>query len=88
MKGWAVYHPDYNGAIFIHAHTRSKARYAVWLRAHQVIPSIQLVDLEVKREARLDGIAIGFATLSQIQADDPCQQACSCWRCRAARGEI
>jgi hypothetical protein len=53
VKAWKVTHPDYEGEEIIHAETRSKARYRVWLRASQYIP-IKLIDLHVGRKAEFD----------------------------------
>lgn len=51
--GWEVSHPDHNGVVPVHALTRSKARYAVWLRVSQYLP-MRLVDLVVHRAQQYD----------------------------------
>lgn len=72
MKCFAVSHPDYEGFVYVHAETRSKARNAVWLKASDYI-NIRLIDLKVGREKKFD--------------DKPIypQNECKCEICTKAR---
>lgn len=58
MKAWIVTHPDYEGGGIIHAETRSKARYQVWLHATNAGVPIHLIELKVSRMPEFDDIKI------------------------------
>jgi len=84
MKAFAVSHPDYNGLIYIHAETRSKARYEVWRKAKEYVP-IHLVELEVKHEKRMDDKPINHDSLVRAGITPEGCNECRCELCETAR---
>jgi hypothetical protein len=82
MKAFMVWHPDYEGCVVIHAETRSKARYKVWLEAHQVYDSWKIFHLNAKHQLSLDNVPINKDTLFGLVGEsDRYQKECKCEIC-------
>jgi hypothetical protein len=88
MNAFLVYHPDYNGCVYLHAETRSKARYQVWKKAVEVYDSWKIYSLHVNHEKRLDDKPINYETLGGFaDEDDRYQKFCRCDICKKDREE-
>jgi hypothetical protein len=82
MKAFAVFHPDYNGVVYLHAETRSKARYKVWLMAREYY-TWTMMNLESQHVKALDDQPINANTLLGIaREEDRYQRSCLCEICR------
>jgi len=84
MKAWCVTHPNYNGGAYVHAETRSKARYQVWIGVKDVLP-FRLIDLDVKREKHLDDKPITARSLLDTIGGTDVSPSCRCAMCLEAK---
>jgi hypothetical protein len=82
MKAFAVWHPDYGGVVYVHAETRSKARYKVWLTVSDYV-SWGMWKLNSKHIKELDDKPINPDTLLGIATEeDRYYRGCKCEICK------
>jgi hypothetical protein len=85
MKAFAVYHPDCNNIVYIHAETRSKARYKVWRMVQEADCGYnwKIYELHSDHIKVLDDKPINSETLLGIASEeDRYFRGCKCEICK------